>query len=183
MKKNKADLILHPVRMKIILNVMRQQRATASQLHELLPEVPQATLYRHLHKLAEAEVLIVVDQYQVRGVVEKVYALSQEGVNITEADLENITKDDHMRFFTTFVSSLIHDFSQYLEQPDIDMAQDGVGYRQCSLYLSDDEFEEVIAPFQKALQKAMEHGPAPGRRRRTISLVIIPEADNKSEGE
>lgn len=183
MKKNKADLILHPVRMKIILNVMRQQRATALQLHELLPEVPQATLYRHLNKLAEADVLIVVDQYQVRGMVEKVYALSEEGVNITEADLENVTKDDHMRYFTTFVSSLMSDFSQYLEQPDINMAQDGVGYRQCSLYLNDDEFEEMMAPFQEALQKAMQNGPAPGRKRRTISLVVIPEAENKNEGE
>ncbi|WP_028596711.1 helix-turn-helix domain-containing protein [Paenibacillus assamensis] len=183
MKKNKADLILHPVRLKIILTVMRQQRATALQLNELLPEVPQATLYRHINKLTEANLLAIVEQYQVRGVIEKVYALSDEGAHLTQADLEEATKDDHMRYFTTFVSSLMNDFSQYLEQPDINLERDRVGYRQLALYLSDDELDEVMAPFREAVMKAMQNSPAQGRRRRNLSFVIIPEADTISEGE
>ncbi|MCR8845165.1 helix-turn-helix domain-containing protein [Paenibacillus sp. SC116] len=181
--KNKADLILHPVRLKIILTIMRKQRATALQLNELLPEVPQATLYRHINKLAEANLLTIVEQVQVRGVVEKVYAVSEEGAHVTQADLEVATRDDHMRYFTTFISSLMHDFSQYVEQPNFNLERDRVGYRQLALYLSDDELEEVMAPFREAVMKAIHNTPAEGRRRRTLSFVIMPEAETTSEGE
>ena len=48
----KTDIILHPVRMRILQN-LATRNLTPLQLAEELVNVPQATLYRHLNKLVE----------------------------------------------------------------------------------------------------------------------------------
>ena len=57
------DLLLHPLRLRIIQLLFDGRRLTARQIAAAQPEIPQATLYRHLHQLVEGGVLVVV----VRG--------------------------------------------------------------------------------------------------------------------
>ncbi len=126
MSHSKADLILHPIRMRILVAVAGKQM-TAQQLASALPDVAQATLYRHINRLAKGGALTVVKERPVRGTVEKVYALDQQGAWLGAADVENFSKDDHIRTFTAFVASLLGDFGQYVastEKPDL--AADGV---------------------------------------------------------
>jgi len=47
-----TDLVLHPVRMRILLAVAHGQQMTPLALAAQLPGVPQATLYRHIKALA-----------------------------------------------------------------------------------------------------------------------------------
>ena len=54
-----ADLLLHPIRLRILVGLLGRPM-TAQQLGEVLEDVPQATLYRQLNKLAQAGVLEVV---------------------------------------------------------------------------------------------------------------------------
>ena len=74
MPSPKAGLILHPVRIQII-TAMSTQRMTARELSEVMPDIPQTTLYRHLNALLRGGVIQVVEEYPVRGTVERVYAL------------------------------------------------------------------------------------------------------------
>ncbi|NNJ11357.1 helix-turn-helix domain-containing protein [Chloroflexales bacterium ZM16-3] len=50
MSTSPADLLLHPIRLRIIVALTVQQ-LTVQQLAGVLPDVPQATLYRQIHKL------------------------------------------------------------------------------------------------------------------------------------
>ncbi|HST89868.1 MAG TPA: helix-turn-helix domain-containing protein, partial [Ktedonobacterales bacterium] len=111
----RADLILHPVRMRLLAALARRQ-LTARQLSELLPDVPQATLYHHLGTLTRAGLLRIVSQRQVRGTVEKLYALADDNMFLGPADLANASPDDHLRYFTIFVSALIGDFARYVQR-------------------------------------------------------------------
>ena len=77
MAKTGADVILHPVRMRIISTLFKR-RLTTQQIGRALPEVAQATLYRHLSRLMQAGVVAVVALRPVRGVTEKVYALAED---------------------------------------------------------------------------------------------------------
>lgn len=70
------DLLLNPIRLRMIGAVACGKR-TAGEIGEALPDVPAATLYRHLKKLADAGVLAVVATRPARGAVERVYALGQ----------------------------------------------------------------------------------------------------------
>ncbi|MBN6187337.1 helix-turn-helix domain-containing protein [Aneurinibacillus sp. BA2021] len=176
MKKDaKADLLLHPVRMRIIQTVAARESMTVQQMAEKLPDIPQATLYRHLNKLLAGGVLTVVEQRQIRGAVEKVYALERQGANLTLEDLRTATTDDHMRYFTTFLAVLMSEYGRYLDQDSFDLAGDGVMYRQAALHLSDEEFMEFLQELTAVYKKASEKKPGKGRRQRNIATIIIPE--------
>ena len=83
MQPAKPDLILHPIRMRIILALAQGRSLTAQELGAALPDVAQATLYRHLNRLLKGGVLAVVDERQVRGAVERIYALREENLDLS----------------------------------------------------------------------------------------------------
>src|SRR5437899_614102 len=130
MKETKADLLLHPIRLRIIQAFVPPKRLTAQAIGAMLPDVPPATLYRHLNTLTRGGVLAVVERRQVRGTTEKVYALLAGGTHLSPSDLAAASKEDHLRYFTTFVATLLGDFARYLERDHADFVADGVGYRQ-----------------------------------------------------
>ena len=68
---NKVETILHPVRLRIIQQLLDGQATTAKQLAGQLKDIAQATLYRQLDILVKAEVLAVTEEKQIRGAVEK----------------------------------------------------------------------------------------------------------------
>lgn len=175
MKETKAELLLHPVRMKIIQVLLGAKKLTAADMLKLLPDIPQATLYRHLNKLVEANLIYIHEQKQVRGAVEKSYTLASENMVLSPSDLAHISKEEHLKYFTTFLFGLLDDFSQYLKQDAIDLEKDGVGYRQIGLYLSDEEFQTFAQELSGVYRKFMGNQPNEQRVKRLFSTIVIPE--------
>ncbi len=64
-----ADVLLHPVRMRILQALFDTDPMTTGQLRERLPDIPPATMYRHIAVLVDAGVLEVGDERRVRGTV------------------------------------------------------------------------------------------------------------------
>src|SRR5579872_4471018 len=104
-KRSKADLIIHPVRLRV-LQALTRRALTAQQLASALPDIPQATLYRHLAALRAGEVITVVEERPVRGTVEKRYAVVEGGSTISAEDLAAAGREDHLRYFRAFIASL-----------------------------------------------------------------------------
>ncbi|MFC0273420.1 helix-turn-helix domain-containing protein [Metabacillus herbersteinensis] len=180
-KSSKADLILHPVRMKIIQSLAGGRNLTASQLTEKISDTPQATMYRHLKILLENDILLIAEQNKIRGTVEKVYALTENGTNVTQEDLQNASREDHMEYFMKFVATLLSDFGKYIKSEKIDLEKDGVAYRQANLHLSDQEFMDFAKSLSAVYQKALKNEPSENRTSRVISTIIIPERGSKHE--
>jgi hypothetical protein len=175
--ETRADLILHPIRLRIIQQFACSTNLTAQAIGAALPDVPPATLYRHLNRLARGGVLAVVERRQVRGTTEKVYALPAGGANLTPADLEGASSEDHLRYFTVFVATLLGDFARYLGRGSVDFVADGVGYRQVPLYLSDAEFVQMAQAINLAISPLLANGPGAGRTRRMLSSIVMPAED------
>jgi DNA-binding transcriptional ArsR family regulator len=174
-KKTKVDLILHPIRMRILMALSGSQK-TSQELADDLRDVPQATLYRHINRLAEAGVIDVVEERQVRGTVEKVYTLDTRTTMLTAEDVANFSKDDHMRYFIAFVATQLDDFSRYLQHSDtIDLAADGVGYQKFPLELSDEELMALSTKMNAVLAPYFENQPGQDRRRRVFSFTFMPD--------
>jgi DNA-binding transcriptional ArsR family regulator len=172
---SRADLILHPVRMRLIVTLARRQ-LTTRQLSEALPDVPQATLYHHLGTLTRGGLLRIVSERQVRGTVEKVYAIAEDNATLSQADLAQASRDDHLRYFTVFVATLLDGFARYLQQDAaIDLLRDGAGYKQVPFYLSDDEFVAMVLAFNRALLPYLANEPSPERRRRLFTTILFPD--------
>lgn len=181
MSHDRADLILHPIRVRILVEIS-SQRMTAQQLVRLLPDVPQATLYRHLNTLVKGGILQVVEERPVRGTLEKVYALHQQHASLGPDELAAMSKDDHMRYFTAYVASLLADFARYLDSGEqVDLARDGVTYSKGIFYLSDDEYQTLIARFTEAMLPVINNQPGAGRRRRLIANIMMPSTGDPAQ--
>lgn len=178
MTESKSDLILHPVRMRILQSLINQ-RLSVQQLKDYLPDVPQATLYRHLKKLSEAEIIHVVDEIPNRGTVEKIYSLQVDNAVISANEFANMSSDEHMTLFIKYMANILGEFENYTKQDQYNILEDGVSFRQANIYLTDEEFTEVTKEMAGTFTKVLYNKPAPGRKRRTFATIIIPEPNGE----
>jgi DNA-binding transcriptional ArsR family regulator len=166
--------------MRILMAVAGRQ-ITAQKLAAELSDVPQATLYRHINALAKGGVLKVVEERPVRGTSEKVYALQGTAAMLTPDDMANLTREEHMQLFTTFVVSLMGDFARYLERDHVNVLADGVSFTSAPLNLSDEEFMELGRKLNEIILPILNNSPTPERKRRMFSTIVMPAPDEKDE--
>ncbi|MCF6733765.1 helix-turn-helix domain-containing protein [Blastococcus sp. KM273129] len=174
---NSVDLLLHPVRLRVVQAFLGDRTLTTGELRSALPDVPVASLYRHVGVLADAGVLEVVGERKVRGASERSYRLVLEAADVPADDLNALSAEDHRRAFTAFVAALLADFDRYLDRGAPDLARDGAGYRQVGLWLTDEEFAGFLADLRALFQRRLSNRPGDGRRRRLVGLVNLPGDD------
>jgi DNA-binding transcriptional ArsR family regulator len=182
MPGSKVDLIFHPIRLDII-SAISTQRMTAGDLGKIMPGVPLTTLYRHINLLVEGGVLEIVAEHPIRGTVERVYALAGPP-SLNAEDLVGMTKKDYEQAFAIYLSSLLGDARNYLaakpDDQEIDLFADGVEVTKLQLLLSDEEFRRLDAQLIELILSAAKNEPTPSRRRRVLSLTIVP-VESRSE--
>jgi len=181
MNQSTVNLVLHPIRMRILM-ALAGHELTAGQLGLVLPDVPQATLYRHIKRLADNGVLRVVAENPVRGTLEKVYTLDAGHANLKPEELAQLDADDHMRLFVGFIASLLDDYACYLgESRPTDLIADGVGYRKVILHLSHAELIEMSQVLNQALKPYLELPTSPDRQPRLFSTILMPDLSVKED--
>lgn len=179
MPKNKstADIVLHPVRLRIIQELLGGRQLTTAQIAGNLPDVTPATLYRHIATLAGAGILDVVGEQRIRGAVERTYGLRLEASELSPEELAAMTDEQHKQAFTSFVAGLLGSFDRYVEEADgVDLLRDGVGYRQTAIWLSDEELGQFAAAIREVLGRFRENDESPDRRRRLITTIVMPSS-------
>lgn len=169
-----ADLLLHPIRLRIVQAFLGDRAMTTSALIAELPDVPPASLYRHVARLVDAGVLAVVAERRVRGARERTYVLRLTAAGIGLDQLESMSADDHRQAFMAFVAGLLGEFDRYLDRGDIDFLRDGVSYSMSGLWLDDAELDELLRDIARVLQPRVTNPPAPGRKRRVLGAVFLP---------
>ena len=176
----KAEILFHPVRIRI-LQTLAARNLTPLQLAEELVNVPQATLYRHLSKMVQADILKVVEEHPVRGTVEKVYGLNHQALQAGTRDLLQASREELMELFTSFVLAQVRDFGVYLQRENVNLIEDKVSFRQASLYLTDAEFMEFAGEIGQAFMKRLNNKPGPGRKPLSWTTIILPGPDVTSD--
>ena len=177
-----AELALHPVRIRI-LRAAAGARLTTHDLVELLPDIPQATLYRHVATLVKSGLLDVIEERKRRGAVERVYALPARGATLDASALASATPEDHARYFTAFMSGLLSEFSRYLARDRIDFAADGVGYHQLVLHLTDAELGQFAASLNALIGPLLRNEPGNGRVPRLLATILLPADQPTATGD
>ncbi len=174
MNKAKEDLLLHPVRMRIMQTIGLRE-ATAQQLARELPDIPQATLYRNINVLASAGILTVVRERKVHNAVEKTYALAREASFLSPEDLKNGRPEDYVRLFTRYLGQLLGYYTRYIKRGDVDFVRDVVGFEMLPIHLSETEAKEFGQALGAALLPYMKNEPSPERRRYILGLTFLPD--------
>lgn len=168
------DLLLHPVRLRIVYALSGGRVRTTADLCVSLPDVPKTTVYRHVALLTEGGVLEVVDEQRVRGAVERHYRLHRDRTPIDDEAGAAMSLDDHRQGFAAAMAALHAEFNAYLDRPGADPFTDMVGYRQGIFWLSRDEMDELVRDVGALFAARLGNEPAPGRRPRLMSLIQFP---------
>jgi hypothetical protein len=175
-----ADLVLHPVRLRIIKAFLGDRALTTSQIAAELDDVPAGSLYRHVARLTEAGILQVVAERRVRGAVERTYTLRIIAAQVGPSEMADWTAEAHARAFTVFVAGLLADFDRYLASGAPDLLRDRVSFGTLAMWLTDEEYAEFLRGVQVLVQPRLANAPAKGRRRRMVSTVFLPAPDAPS---
>jgi Helix-turn-helix domain len=172
-----ADLLLHPVRLRIVQAFLGDRALTTTELRSELVDVPAASLYRHVARLVDAGVLAVVAERRVRGALERTYVLRLAAASIGLNELAKMSPDEHRQAFMAFVAALLADFDRYLARGDVDLLRDGVSYRLAGIWLDAAELTELLRELVTVLQPRLANAPKPGRKRRILGTVLLPGSE------
>jgi hypothetical protein len=175
-----AELLLHPVRLRIVKAFLGDRALTTGQLASELNDIPTGSLYRHVALLAHAEVLQVVAEQRVRGALERTYALRVAAAQLQPSELASMTPADHAHGFMAFVASALSDFDRYVATNPTDLVQDGTGYRSAAAWLDDAELTEFIRDLLAVIRPRLAIRPGQGRRRRILYGVVLPASGGPS---
>ncbi|MFC9622828.1 helix-turn-helix domain-containing protein [Streptomyces sp. NPDC056930] len=168
------ELLLHPVRVRIVHAMSGGRTRTTSDLCVSLPDVPKTTLYRHVGLLADAGILEVIDEQRVHGAVERHYRLRRERATIDADAAASMSLKDHRHGFTAAMAALHAEFNAYLDRDDAEPTADSVGYTQVPLWLSQDELAELIAEVRTAIVSRRDNKPTAHRRLHLLSPILFP---------
>ena len=166
--------ITNPVKCKLLLEIYAQEQTTAKHLSDVLSDIPQATLYRNLKKMLNDGILKVVEETQVRGTVERTYALAFDLNSDFEAILAENSGTLYMQVFTQYFLGFAKQFREYCQSPDIDIKKDMSGFSLSHIYLSDEELTGLMKSISAAIQAVEKNEPKPGRKLRTLGVIVSP---------
>ena len=174
-----VDLLLHPVRLRIVKAFLGDRALTTSQLAAELDDVPAGSLYRHVALLTSAGVLQVVAERRVRGAVERTYTLRLLAARIGPGETAAMTAEEHGHAFMAYVAGMLADADAYLAAGPPDPARDGVDYRVGAMWLTDAEFAEFVRDLSAVAQPRLANAPGKGRRRRMLYTVFLPAPEDR----
>ncbi|GGV00283.1 transcriptional regulator [Streptomyces albospinus] len=168
------ELLLHPVRLRVVHALSGGRVLTTSELCARMPEVSKVTMYRHVALLAEAGFLEVAEEQRVRGAVERHYRLRQDRPVVDADAAAAMSPDDHRRGFASAMAVLIAEFNAYLDRDGADPTADGVSYRQGTFWLTPDELTELSCELLNVLAPRLANRPEGGRAPYLLSPILFP---------
>jgi Helix-turn-helix domain len=174
-----ADLLLHPVRLRIVQAFLGDRALTTSELRAELRDVPAASLYRHIARLVAADVLAIVAERRVRGAVERTYVLRAAAARISMDEVAKMTPDEHRQAFLAFVAGLIADFDRYVSRRDYNPVHDLASYNLAGMWLDDSEMIEFTRELLRVVQPRLANAPRPGRKQRILATVLLPGSETQ----
>jgi DNA-binding transcriptional ArsR family regulator len=176
------ELLLHPVRLRIVHAMSGGRTRTTSALCAQLPDVSKATVYRHVGVLADAGLLEVADEQRVHGAVERRYRLSKARAVIDQDAAASMSLEEHRHGFAAAMGALLAEFNSYLDREHADPFADSVSYKQFPLWLTQDELAGLIDDIRGAIMSRMDNEPAKDRRPHLLSTILFPTEELPQHG-
>lgn len=167
---NISEVMLNPIRMRIIQVAAANENISASDICEKMPDVPRTTIYRHIKILIDNSILTVVAENKIRGSLERILTLNTAEIT-KHNSLENATQNAF-----AFLMQQYAKFERYFSSEAPNPAIDRIFLNNTVLMLSDEEFDAFLKDLQQLLQKySFEYDK--NRKARDISIISAPDKD------
>lgn len=166
-----AETVVHPVRLRV-LQAVGGRRVTTAQLREALPDIAQATLYRHVRALVDGGFLEVVEERPVRGAVERTYAIGERLAHVDQTEMAAMSTEQLRAAFQAHLNELARTFDQAIGS---DAGREMLGFGNTVLYVDLDDmkalqegFAELITQYTRADTADAEH-----KQRVILSTAVL----------
>lgn len=160
-----AEIVMNPVRQRIFQYFLIHETGTVKEIRKALPDVPNASLYRHIRLLADNSVLIVVGENRIRGTVESVYQLNRSAMEVG---------DEGGNAVQMSLLSICASFAKYFSGGNADPQRDMLLLSSCTLALTDEEFSGFLSEINEITVRYMKKEAAAGSKTRQITFVSAP---------
>ncbi len=157
-------VLFNPIGLKIFQYMLEHEHATTNDLAKQLPEVSQASLYRHISKMQNEDLIYVHSEKKIRGVYEKTYKIKNNIIADMNKMVDKESKEELFHICYAFSMSILMNFEKYLKQEDFDLRKDKVGFRTIPMYMSDEECDEFSSEMQELIKK-FSSNEADGQRK------------------
>ncbi|MDQ6941052.1 MAG: helix-turn-helix domain-containing protein [Candidatus Eremiobacteraeota bacterium] len=167
-----VSALLHPIRIRIV-SMLESRSCTAGEIARAIPDLPTATLYRHLNRLKEAEILTVQNPVSGRpGPAERVYAINRSAVLLSKKEVGALSRSALRHYFATFVTSILGDFERYTNDRSYDLAADGIRFLKTPLRLTSAEHSRFLTEIQRVVTRYEAKANVKGRVRFFTHLSV-----------
>lgn len=173
------ESMIHPIRMRIIQEVLRKKETTVKDISDTLSDIPPASLYRHMNRLVADNILEVAAEHKVRGTLEKVYRIKLNPYEELAKINETRQTTAILNIFYQFVMSMLSDFECYFSSENVQPEADGVGFSTAPLYLNRNELIEMLSAIRETVFRYVNNKPDDDRKLIKLSIISIPGTDQK----
>lgn len=160
-----AEIVMNPVRQRIFQYFLLHKTGTVKGIRKALPDVPSASLYRHIKILTDSTILMVVGENRIRGTVESVYQLNKDAME---------TEDETGNAVQMSLLSICATFAKYFSSGKADSKKDMLLFTNCTLLLTDEEFSGFLTEINQIAVKYMKKEAVEGSKTRQITLISAP---------
>ncbi|MFW2513658.1 helix-turn-helix domain-containing protein [Demequina sp. SO4-13] len=175
MATERARLLLHPVRMRIVIALSAQQ-LTTRHMQQLMPDVPQASLYRAISQLAAAGIIEVVSQERRGGAMERTYRMAAENdAQLTSEDLDSSGAEEALGVVQALADMMVTSTSRYLSEAGDDWSQACLTVRHAPLWLTDDERAQLTDDILQLFASYQSKSRGPESRLHALQVAAVPE--------
>ncbi|HBL8595286.1 TPA: helix-turn-helix domain-containing protein [Clostridioides difficile] len=166
-----AKLILNPARLRILQYIRLYGSVRTSDIVKYLNDIPRATVYHHVKILEENNMIEVIKENRVRGTIEKVYALKEYTTSMEG--------ETFVALSTAFYVGLMQEMNEYFSRKEQDHKKDNVFFSSALLYMSDNEYENLLKSIADLLKPYIEQKPKSNLKLRKLSIISSsPVVDN-----
>jgi len=160
-----AEVVMNPVRQRIFQYFLLHETGTVKELKRALPDVPGASLYRHVKLLADHSILVVVGENRIRGTVESVYQLNKDAL---------ATEDESGNAVQMTLLGICASFARYFASGHADPKRDMLLLTSCTLLLTDEEFSRFLSDINEIALRYMKAETTESSKTRQITLISSP---------
>ena len=160
-----AEVVMNPVRQRIFQYFLLHETGTVKDIKKALPDVPSASLYRHVKILADSSILVVVGENRIRGTVESIYRLNKSAMSAGEESGNAVQMS---------LLSICAAFAKYFSGGNADPERDLLLFTNCTLLLTDGEFSDFLSEINDVALKYMKVEAKADSKTRQITLISAP---------
>ncbi|WP_343250548.1 helix-turn-helix domain-containing protein [Diplocloster hominis] len=168
------DAFVNPVKSKLLLEIYTHQKITTKELSAAFPDIPQATMYRHMNRMLKDGLIEVVEENKIRGVTEKVYGIAFDFDSVGKQLFEKNPGTTLLQMFTQYMMAFLQEFKDYSRRDHINPEQEPFSFTVCPCYASPEEIKDALTRIGEILTPLIQNPSTPDRKMHSFGVILTP---------